>query len=127
MDPQILDGLRIMVVDDEPELLEVIASSLEMFGAQVVSASSGKKAASLLKSEAIDIIISDVRMPDGDGIFLLGETRNLNAKRPAFFFLSGFSDLSMEDALGRGAQGMFYKPIGIGALATSILSVLAKD
>jgi len=56
---------RILIVDDEPDLREILALDFEMAGYQVACAEDGKQALSMLEKEKFDAVISDVRMPLG--------------------------------------------------------------
>ena len=62
---------KILVVDDEPDLRELLADEFEYAGHKPFLASNGKEAYDLCTNEEFDAVISDVRMPGGDGIELL--------------------------------------------------------
>lgn len=104
------EGMSILVADDEQDLREMIAETLELYGAKITQAENGKKAAELVASQKFDLVISDIRMPGGDGVLFLLEVRKLDPKMPPFVFISGFSDLSENDAYEKGAQAFFHKP-----------------
>lgn len=61
--------------------------------------------------QRIDIVISDVRMPNGDGISLLTKIRELNPAMPIVLLATGFADLTEPEALGMGANALIEKPI----------------
>ncbi|HEX4353764.1 MAG TPA: ATP-binding protein, partial [Polyangiales bacterium] len=77
--PPELHGLRVLVVDDEPDAREMIAEVLRLCGSIAFRASSVREAISLLDSARPDVILSDVGMPDEDGFALIREVRH----RPA--------------------------------------------
>jgi CheY-like chemotaxis protein len=66
-----LDGVRVLIVDDEADARELFASILEAAGAAVLSAPSAAGAREILASEEIDVLLSDIEMPDEDGYRLL--------------------------------------------------------
>lgn len=119
-----LKDLKILIVDDELEILDVMALTLEHYGAEVLQANSGSSAEKLLRQTSVDVIISDIRMPDGDGVQLLQSVRKVDPKHPPFFFVSGFAEVTTEEAKRLGAQGRFFKPISVKDIADEIRSLL---
>lgn len=102
---------KILVVDDEELLRSSLAKFLERKGFQVETAESGNKAYDLLSLTPVDLVLSDVRMPDGDGLSLLERMEQLSGDPPGIMFITGFSDLSVEDFLEKGALHVFNKPV----------------
>lgn len=90
------------------------------------TAQSGKAAIEVLKSSnAFDFILSDVRMPAGDGIFLLKNVREIFAKPPLFYFLTGFAaNFEVQDLINLGANGVIEKPFQTDDLINSILTAV---
>jgi CheY-like chemotaxis protein len=76
-----LDGLTILVVDDEPDTRELLRQGLEYCGAKVKVAGSAFEALNGLKVGLPDILISDIGMPDSDGYDLIRQVRGLPAAR----------------------------------------------
>lgn len=76
-----LDGLTILVVDDEPDTRELLKQGLEYFGATVRLAGSASAALSALEADVPDILISDIGMPDVDGYELIRQVRSLQTKQ----------------------------------------------
>src|SRR5690349_16439718 len=66
---------KILVVDDEEDLRDIVAFDLDRVGYAVVQAGCGKDAAALLERETVDLVLSDVRMPNGNGLSLLATVR----------------------------------------------------
>jgi len=66
---------RILIVDDEPEILDFVAMRLESFGYAVMKASDGKEAMELLEKEIPDLILLDVMMPGKDGYEVCNEIK----------------------------------------------------
>lgn len=120
----LLKGLTVLLVEDEPDLLDVMSAGLQTFGANVIEASNGFEGLEQFEKNHVDVILSDVRMPGGDGVALLEAIRSRNQKNPPFFFLTGYSDVTRDRAIAKGAQGMMYKPIGIPTLAQTLLSAV---
>src|SRR5262245_52565869 len=89
-----LKGKRILIADDEKDLREILADELRYCGCEVAEAENGKTAYALLESQPFDLIISDIRMPGGDGIELLKAVRKRDPKLPPLVLISGYSDIT---------------------------------
>jgi DNA-binding response OmpR family regulator len=126
MSESLLRGTRILVVEDDPDLLDVVTEGLQYFGAYVVKAENGKRGFELATTEAFDIILSDFRMPRYNGLTLLKNLREVKMVDPLFFFFTGGSEISEADAKELGATGLFYKPIEIESLALTLSNLWSK-
>ncbi|MCM2324591.1 MAG: response regulator [Oligoflexia bacterium] len=112
-----LRGRRIIVADDEDYLREVIGERLRMAGAAIQLATDGAEALQLfLKSDRIDFIVSDLRMPNLDGRGLIEAIRTSGKPRPEMVFITGFADLSAARALELGALALLNKPFDMREL-----------
>jgi signal transduction histidine kinase len=78
-----LSDLRVLVVDDDPETLEMLTTGLGRFGARVTTASTVAAARQIIKSEALDVIVSDLAMPQEDGFTLMRDLRRERIDVPA--------------------------------------------
>ena len=106
----------ILVVEDDPDLREIISYDFREQGYKVLEAENGSLAFEIVKQQQIDLILSDIRMPNGDGVELLKNIRILDSKAPPLIFISGFSELTLEEAYERGAHAIFSKPFNREAL-----------
>ncbi len=100
-----------MIVDDEDELRLAIAFDFKRKGHIVHEAANGQEALKIVQDHPIDLVISDVRMPHGDGIELLKMIRQRNPKIPIVVLATGFADLSRSEAIQMGAFALIEKPI----------------
>ena len=117
-------GNKVLLVDDEELLRDNLARFFKRKGFEVLEASSGNQALKVLNSENVDIIISDMRMPDGDGKYLYDHTRDLKPL-PKFIFLTGFSELSEEELKSLpGVDSVESKPVVKKDLLEKINSIL---
>lgn len=121
-DSSLLQGIRILVAEDDVDLRESLVGILQMFGAETIDAENGNKAFEIFCREKVDFILSDIRMPGGDGVSFLQKVRERSAQHPPFFFLSGFSDVTPEIAKAKGAQALLAKPCDSLELAHRIAS-----
>ncbi len=120
----LLIGRTILVVDDEQDLREILCEELSAFGAKVSMAPSGRVALDLLESDKFDVLISDVRMADGDGITLLTQLKDKVAVKPKIFLCSGYNDITKESARGLGVIEIFSKPFQIDKMVRTIADSL---
>jgi CheY-like chemotaxis protein len=110
-----LDGLRVLVVDDEPDTLEVVGAALRHAGAEVVSAASAAEALRCLRESAPDVLISDLAMPGEDGFDLITKVRALDDESgggvPAVALSAFTGSEDRHHALDAGFQLYVAKPI----------------
>jgi CheY-like chemotaxis protein len=107
--------LSILVVDDSPHILEFLSELLRHQGHTVVAAQSGREASAILESLTVDVLITDVLMPEGDGIELLHGLRNSGRTVPRIIAISGGgryvdSQNCLAIAAGAGAHVCLKKP-----------------
>lgn len=121
---KLLEGYKILIVEDDPLLLET-GYGLELFGAVVYRAANGIAAMEWLskRENRVDVILSDVRMPTGDGIWLLDSLKKIG-EIPPFFFITGYADVGTDEAIAKGAREMVSKPIGPKILAQKVAACI---
>lgn len=79
-------GKKILLVDDEPVILETYSALLSEKGFSVVTASSGREALETFSGNSFDLVITDLAMPDGDGFKLLEEIKEISPHTPVIVF-----------------------------------------
>jgi DNA-binding response OmpR family regulator len=120
-----LTGKSILVVDDEEMLRELLQSVFAAEGAKVTMAENGTKAFQLCREQSFDALITDVRMPGGDGISLIKNVRAARPKTlPLFFVCSGFNDLADGTAAALGIQRVFEKPFNLREMIYEVRTLL---
>lgn len=102
---------NILVVDDEELLRSSMAKFLERKGFSVTTAKSGNTAFEIIINQKIDLVLSDVRMPDGNGPSLLERISQLDDEKPVLMFITGCSDTTPEELIEMGAKHVFEKPV----------------
>jgi len=107
---------RILVVDDEHTMRDFLTASMtEKY--QVRTASDGKKAMELLREEQVDLVLSDVRMPGGDGLSLLADIQQELTDPPIVLMMTAFGTIKEAvEATKRGAVDYLTKPFGLDQL-----------
>lgn len=116
MDDSVLRGKNVLVVDDEIDLREIVASEFEFMGALVSQAGNIASADVILKEKKIDLVISDIRMPGGTGIELLQIVKARNILTPPMILITGFADITSEVAFDHGAEALLSKPFQLDEL-----------
>jgi PAS domain S-box-containing protein len=122
-----LEGLRVLVVEDDFDALDALRLALEERGARVTSAGSVREATRVASQSAPDAIISDIHLPDGDGYALMRELRSKEELRsvPAIA-VSGYGDSDDGgSAAAAGFQRRFRKPLVAGTIATALSDLIA--
>jgi len=76
-EPRRLDGVRVLLVEAEPRLRDVVADVLRQYGARVTSVESAVAGLAVVKRERPDALLSNISMPDKDGYWLIREVRKL--------------------------------------------------
>lgn len=101
---------RVLIVDDQDMLREMLKDFLSEKGYQIFEASNGKECVAKIEDSDFDAIFMDVRMPEMDGLEALERIRSTGVETPVFL-MSGYGEVSsVEDALKRGAQNFLPKP-----------------
>lgn len=117
----------LLFAEDEPELLEIYSEWFRRLGYHVLSAPDGQQAFSLCETNQVDLVISDVRMAGSDGIDLARRLKSELAESPLIVFLTGFADLSLEEAYDLGACAILNKPIQRAELEHAIARFLQSN
>lgn len=124
-----LAGIRILLVDDEPDILEVTALILSEYKAEVITATNGAEGLSRLQMHKLDIILSDICMPYMDGYQFIREVRCLpdhqGGQTPAVAITAFDSPKDRARAFESGFQKHLSKPVDLQLLLSTILSVSA--
>lgn len=103
-------GLKVLVADDEEDVVEVIQDRLEAYGFAVVTAGTGREALRKLSSEKFDGLFLDVKMPEMGGIEVLEAIRRTDRKIPIIIITSSSSRESAIEAIAKGASDYVLKP-----------------
>ena len=121
-------GLRILVVDDEPDLCELLQHELEACGATVYAVRSGREAAERVESHRPHLLISDIGMPDEDGHALLRRIRAMGPQRggdlPAIALTAFAGPDDRARALASGFLTHIAKPMDMAELLGEVAATL---
>jgi len=122
-----LDQVVVLVVDDDADSRELVAATLELYGAAVVTAASAEEAFDLVRSRHLDVLLADVAMPREDGYSLIRRVRALEAPEaaalPAAALTSFAREEDRQEALDAGFQLHLTKPIDTRSLVEAVVSL----
>lgn len=118
-----MTGARILVVDDEPQILRFLKPSLTAAGYEVISATNGKDALTAAATRSPDAILLDLGLPDMDGKEVIRELRTWS-KTPILVLSARDRESEKIAALDLGADDYVNKPFGIGELTARLRTAL---
>jgi signal transduction histidine kinase/ActR/RegA family two-component response regulator len=134
-----LCGLRILVVDDEADIRELVSFILEQSGAEVIIAASAQEALAALNQSLPDVLVSDIGMPDVDGYMLMRQIRDglakqngqlleLNQTIPKAIALTAYAgEYDQKQALQAGFQLHISKPVEPEDLIKAIARLVGRS
>ncbi len=117
---------RILVVDDEDVLREMLGDALRLSGFEVLEAADGSKALTVLQGGKVDLIISDVNMPGMDGYEMLSHLRAQGDETPAIMLTARRERADVTKGLKLGADDYVTKPFGLEELILRVNAVLRR-
>ncbi|PIE51308.1 hypothetical protein CSA37_12215 [Candidatus Fermentibacteria bacterium] len=120
-------GYRVLIVDDEPEILNFISEVLTFRGFICTTATSSKEALRKMRDEEYHLLVSDIRLPDGSGINIIRIARE---KHPymAAMVITGFASIEgIKEAMDLGAVDYIPKPFSAERLIAAVDSVIRKQ
>jgi two-component system KDP operon response regulator KdpE len=120
-----LDGGRILVVDDEPQMRRVLRSTLSALGFVVADADSGEAAIERVRAEKFDLILLDINMPRLSG---LETCRAIRSRSDVSIIMLTVRDRPLDkiEALDAGADGYVTKPFDVNELLARIRATLRR-
>jgi DNA-binding response OmpR family regulator len=117
---------RILVVDDEADLVATYERLLRRRGYRVVSAGSRRDGLSMIATEPLLLVVSDLRLPDGDGLDVVRAARATPPPTPVIVVTGFQSDMSRRAALAAGAAAYLPKPFSASAFSSLVDTVLSR-
>lgn len=118
---------KLLLVDDDPSLLKLLGMRLRSEGYQVTTAASGPEALRLLQKEKIELVISDLRMDEMDGLALFGEIQKRHTGLPVIILTAHGSIPDVVSATQQGVFSFLTKPVDKDALYKAIDEALAQQ
>jgi two-component system CheB/CheR fusion protein len=106
-----LQGRRILLVEDAPDIREVFTVLLRVEGAEVVATGSGREAAELADRGDFDVVLSDLGLPDMPGDVLIRQIVTSARRRARVIVVTGYGEPYLTRARQAGADVVFTKPV----------------
>jgi PAS domain S-box-containing protein len=126
-----LDGLHVLLVEDDDDSRKLLATMLKRYGARVTAAKSAKEALSVFDGGLPDVMISDIGMPEQDGYELIRKVRAMPPERggliPAIALTGYASKKDRERALAAGYHQHIAKPIEQADMIAAIAKLVGQD
>jgi len=102
--------MKLLIVDDEEEILNMLRRNLEMEGYEVKTTTKPSEAVNMMEEELFNLVLLDIKMPGMSGIELLEELKRINPLAN-IIMMTGYSSMAnVVDCLGSGAMDYFVKP-----------------
>ncbi|WP_236144679.1 PAS domain-containing hybrid sensor histidine kinase/response regulator [Nostoc sp. CMAA1605] len=123
-----LTGKKVLVIDDEPDIRDLVSFILEDYGIEVTAVKSAQEALETLSESLPDILISDIGMPEVDGYMLMRQLRQqppeLGGTIPAIALTAYAGEINQQQAITAGFQMHISKPVDPDALIEAIASLV---
>ncbi len=115
--------MTVLIVEDEIEVQKYLAKFLSRLFKEVAVASDGKEALELYKKQKYDLIITDIRMPNMDGLALISEIRQIDKMQNIVVSSAHNESQILIELLNDGINGFILKPILMANVVTNLLRV----
>jgi CheY-like chemotaxis protein len=125
-----LEGVRVLVIDDDPNTLEMLSEALRIGGADVSAADSARRALDRVSDTRPDVIVSDIAMPGEDGFWLMHRIRQLPGRlgrTPAIALTALARKEDRARAMQAGFQVHLAKPVRILDLQNMVAALAAEQ
>lgn len=117
---------KLLLVDDESTILDTLAELLTDDDLDVIKARNGKEGLQLLRDEEIDVVVSDIAMPEMDGLTMYSMARAMGIFVPQIFFSAHIRPEQMDSLMASGVNAVVPKP-HFEKLSAEINSILVKN
>jgi two-component system chemotaxis response regulator CheY len=126
-----MDAIRALIIDDSSVMRKIVERSLRQAGvalSQVMEAGNGAEALNLLRSNSVDLILSDINMPVMDGLEFVRQLKaeGLAANAPVVMITTEGSESQVVQAVSSGARGYIRKPFTADQVKEHVIAILNK-
>ncbi len=121
------DTLKVLVVDDDRSLLQVLLTLLEVEGCKVQAADSPFTAMGLVRQQSFDLILADLRMPRMDGLQFLRAARMFSEQAKVVLMTAYPTEQTEKTALEQGVDVYLYKPFKLAELKALLEDVRGRS
>ena len=124
MDNMTKSAGKVLVIDDEPDIVEFMIEELQYRGLECLTASNGKEALDIIRAEKPNVIISDYLMPKLNGIELLKFLNDLNIQTPVIWLSGNADPETFREAWRMGVYDFFKKPFKVDEVVNLVLAAI---
>jgi CheY-like chemotaxis protein len=118
-----LKGKSILIVDDEPDLREILREEFQALGAEIFEAGSGASGFQTAERHRPDFILTDLKMPEGGGRNLIQRVNAIDPKyNPHVFLVTGHNGYSETEIRDMGFEGVIMKPFNLAQVCEALVS-----
>lgn len=117
------ENLSILVVDDFPPYVDTLAAVLDVNGFKVHKAYSGAKALEILQDHPVDILLTDVKMPDMNGVELYRKIKKIHPSVAAILMTAYAEDELIQQGRAEGVKAILEKPVDVEFLVALFRSI----
>lgn len=121
-----MKSLKVLVVDDEPGIRQLMADALSAQGHAAMCAKNGVEAVASLAVLSVDVVFLDIRMPRGDGLVALAKIKRLWPGLPVVMITGGGRHDEIEQGFRLGANACILKPFSLRELAETMESLASE-
>jgi len=118
---------RILIVDDEEELVSALTERLNLRGFEAIGVTTGTEALDLIEREAFDVVLLDVKMPGLGGMEVIKRIKDTKPELEVVLLTGHGSSQAVEEGKALGAFDYLMKPIKIDALIRILLAATSDD
>jgi DNA-binding response OmpR family regulator len=122
-----MDSLRVLIVDDEEELVATLVERLEIRGHVPVGVLSGAEALKRAEAEEFDVVVLDIKMPGEDGVEVMKRLKRLRAGLPIILLTGHMSEETSDRGIQAGATEYVIKPVNIDELVAKMRNAVAAS
>ena len=110
------EPVKILIVDDEMNMLITLQDILDVHGYEIFTAVDGNEAIEISKSQKVDLILMDFKMPGLNGVQTYEEIRKIHPLIKVIFITAYYDEKTLKEASADGIYGVFHKPLDIPQL-----------
>ena len=125
-EPEVGARRRILVVDDEPSIVEAVTMALEYAGFDVTEATTGREALAVVRRDAPDLVVLDVMLPDFDGLEVTRRLRSDGIRTPILFLTAREAIKDRLAGLDVGGDDYLTKPFSLAEVVARVRAILRR-
>ncbi len=119
------EDLKVLIVDDEDDLVSTLVERLEIRGVDATGVCSGTQAIQLVENNGFDVVVLDVKLKGEDGVEIMKQIKEIQPELPVILLTGHLSPEASEEGFKAGAIDYLLKPINLNDLMTKMREAIA--